>query len=378
MRALMAASSVGLLIGAAFGAVWLGGTLAHEASLREQADQIQKLSHQDGQTDLADLDAADNGALNSAAMSIASRFSRFNDQGADNALQAQNMNALRTSSYVRGEKVQALQLRATLMDDTANATVSDHPVAVRAASSFKFAKSNQNDLDCLNQAVYYEARGEGQDGMRAVAQVIVNRVRNPSYPKSVCAVVYQGAAQGACQFSFACNDAMTAPVERSAWRRARDIARSALNGYVMKDVGTATSFHTVSVHPGWSATMQRVATIGSHIFYQFRGHGARLSDDVQPSSTPAPQMIADRDQAHDDAANKTALLNALSLNAAQAEPKPVAASAQVGGQAARDIAATVAADKPVAKAAAKMVPGKAPPVKVSEPLQATPPAPAKS
>lgn len=373
MRALMAASSVGLLIGAAFGAVWLGGTLAHEASLREQADQIQKLSHQDGQTDLADLDAANDGALNSAAMSIASRFSRFNDQGADNALQAQNMNALRTSSYVRGEKVQALQLRATLMDDTANATVSDHPVAVRAASSFKFAKSNQNDLDCLNQAVYYEARGEGQDGMRAVAQVIVNRVRNPGYPKSVCAVVYQGAAQGACQFSFACNDSMTAPIERGAWRRARDIARSALNGYVMRDVGTATSFHTVSVHPGWSATMQRVATIGSHIFYQFRGHGARLTDDVQPSSAPATQMIAEREPTPGDATGKTALLNALSLNAAQAasEPKPVAASAQVAGQAARDIATTLAADKTPAKTTAK-----ATAVKTSDALPAAPAAPA--
>jgi spore germination cell wall hydrolase CwlJ-like protein len=348
----MAASSVGLLIGASFGAVWLGGHVAHEASLREQADQIQHLSHHDGQTDLADLDSAGDATIDSGAMSIASRFSRFDGQGADNALQAQSLSALRTSSYVRGEKALALQasLRGTLMDDSANATVSDHPVAVRAASSFKFAKSNQNDLDCLNQAVYYEARGEGQDGMRAVAQVIVNRVRNPSYPKSVCAVVYQGAAQGACQFSFACNDAMAAPVERSAWRRARDVARAALDGYVMKDVGTATSFHTVSVNPGWSATMQRVATIGSHIFYQFRGHGARLSNDVQPSA--APQLIADRDAdpAPVEGADKTALLNALSLNAAHTEAaKPVAAAAQINGQAARDIAAAVATEKAPAK-----------------------------
>jgi hypothetical protein len=84
-------------------------------------------------------------------------------------------------------------------------------------------------------------------------------------------------------------------------------------------------------------------------------------------------MIADRSQAPDDAAGKTALLNALSLNAAHAasEPKPVAASAQIAGQAARDITTTLAADKTPAKATAK-----ATAVKTSDALPATPAAPA--
>lgn len=346
----MAASSVGLLVGAAFGAAWLGGHIAHENSLREQADQIQKLSHQNGQVDLADLNAADSGApLDAGAMSIAERFSRFDHQGADNARQAQAqkeaMNALRTTSYIRGEKAQALQaslqtsLRGALIDDAQAASVSDHPVAARAASAFKFANHNQNDLDCLSQAVYYEARGEGQDGMRAVAQVIVNRVRNPNYPHSICAVVYQGASNGgACQFSFACDDSIGAPVERSAWRRARAVAKAALDGYVMSGVGTATSFHTVSVHPGWSATMQRVATIGSHVFYTFRGRSTQLNGVVRPSDTPAPVTVAERS---DDNA-RTALLNALARDAgAEKAARPVAASAQIEGRAAHDIAAAV-------------------------------------
>ncbi|HYG27968.1 MAG TPA: cell wall hydrolase, partial [Caulobacteraceae bacterium] len=109
-----------------------------------------------------------------------------------------------------------------------------------------FRSGAQSDLDCLTEAVYYEARGEGAAGQAAVAQVVLNRVRHPSFPKSVCAVVYQG-----CQFSFACDGSTRRARERGAWNRAREVASKALAGAVAANVGNATHFHTVHVAPQW-------------------------------------------------------------------------------------------------------------------------------
>ncbi|MDI7776279.1 cell wall hydrolase [Asticcacaulis sp. EMRT-3] len=326
---------MGLLVGAAFGATWLGGHLARESSLRAEAGHLNQLAalSQSGQASAAAFDSGK--GFDKGAMHIAMRFSRLNDTGADNPLLAQNLNALHTSNYVRTGKAQLL--RASLLTDQADTIIADHPAPLRAASAFALKAHNQNDADCLTQAVYYEARGEGTEGMRAVAQVILNRVRHPAYPKSICSVVYQGAAQHtACQFSFVCNGAMTAPVKSRAWKRARNVADAALNGYVMKAVGTATSFHTVNVHPSWSATMQKVAQIGSHIFYQFRGRATQIADarDVHPS-TDIPALNTPAHQAA-----QTALLNTLSRETAT-EARPVAASAEIRGQAALDIAAAL-------------------------------------
>jgi len=80
-----------------------------------------------------------------------------------------------------------------------------------AANAYVFAAHTPIDrmrsLDCLAQAVYYEARSEGENGERAVAQVVLNRVRHPAWPNSVCGVVYQGPmrAGGGCQFTFTCD-----------------------------------------------------------------------------------------------------------------------------------------------------------------------------
>ena len=121
------------------------------------------------------------------------------------------------------------------------------------------ALDQSRDLECLTQAVYYEARGEGRDGMKAVAQVVLNRARHPAFPKTVCAVVYQGANRGSgCQFSFTCNGAMRGAVNRSAWNRAREVATKALSGQVFSAVGNATPFHTTAVSASWSKHLIRV------------------------------------------------------------------------------------------------------------------------
>ena len=157
------------------------------------------------------------------------------------------------------------------------------------------------ELDCLTQAVYFEARGESARGQQAVATVIMNRVKNPNFPKTVCGVVYQGSARrNGCQFSFACDGAAERVVEQTAWRRAHAVAARVLSGALLRDVGSATHFHTTGVSPDWGSRMLRVAQVGLHVFYRFNPNaprapvlaGGKDDDAVFTSSTsPAPTEI---------------------------------------------------------------------------------------
>ncbi|MEO8112969.1 MAG: cell wall hydrolase [Phenylobacterium sp.] len=166
------------------------------------------------------------------------------------------------------------------------------PAEPRPADRYHLATAldSSRDLDCLTSAVYFEARGESPRGQAAVAQVVLNRVRHPSFPKTVCGVVFQGAARHTgCQFSFACDGSMHRGREANAWNRARKVAAGALSGVVLADVGAATHFHTTNVAPGWGPRMLRVAQVGLHVFYRFnaRGHAPALADQpVFASTTP--------------------------------------------------------------------------------------------
>ena len=127
-------------------------------------------------------------------------------------------------------------------------------------------------LECLTAAIYYEARSEPPDGQRAVAQVVLNRVRHRAFPGSICGVVFQGSQRRTgCQFSFTCDGAMRRPREPGAWARAREVAEAALAGHVHAPVGLATHFHTTAIRPWWAASMRHAVTVGSHIFYRWPG-----------------------------------------------------------------------------------------------------------
>lgn len=129
-----------------------------------------------------------------------------------------------------------------------------------------------NALRCMTQAIYYEAANEPVDGRRAVAQVVLNRVRHPAYPKSVCEVVYQGAErQTGCQFSFTCDGSLLRQPMARQWQEAGQIAREALAGRVERDVGTATHYHADYVLPRWAFEMDKIAQLGRHLFYRFEG-----------------------------------------------------------------------------------------------------------
>lgn len=142
------------------------------------------------------------------------------------------------------------------------------PFRLTAADELVEARST----GCLAAAVYYEAASEGEEGERAVAQVVLNRLRHPAFPKSVCSVVFQGADRlTGCQFTFTCDGSLRRVPSAAGWRRAEQIAKAALQGEVYKPVGHATHYHTNWVVPPWSASLDKVAIVGSHLFFRWTG-----------------------------------------------------------------------------------------------------------
>jgi len=127
-------------------------------------------------------------------------------------------------------------------------------------------------VHCLTQAIYYEAAREPLKGQEAVAQVVLNRMRHPAYPKSVCGVVFQGAARiTGCQFTFTCDGSLRWAPQPGLWRQAENVARRALAGYVDKQVGSATHYHAAYVSPYWAPTLVKMTQVGQHIFYRWTG-----------------------------------------------------------------------------------------------------------
>lgn len=126
-------------------------------------------------------------------------------------------------------------------------------------------------LRCMSQAIYYEAANEPETGKRAVAQVVINRLRHPAYPNSVCGVVYEGANAPVCQFSFTCDGSLLRTPMARQWSESHRIAAEALAGTTEPAVGTATNYHADYVVPRWAFTLGKLAQIGRHIFYRLPG-----------------------------------------------------------------------------------------------------------
>ncbi len=127
-------------------------------------------------------------------------------------------------------------------------------------------------IECLAQAVYYEAASEGADGGRAVAQVVLNRMRHPGYPSTVCGVVYQGSERVmGCQFTFTCDGSLLRRPNAAMFAAAKKIAIEALAGRVFAPVGHATNYHADYVLPYWASSLDKQVQIGRHIFYRLKG-----------------------------------------------------------------------------------------------------------
>ncbi len=269
-----AAAVFGAVVGLGIGCAYLGGTVARATTVRAQAERLEGATAA-GFTEEALAAAA--GGLDASALTIARRHDPYTVAGsAQRDRQAELMTA--RLEQLRPDARRNDLRRASLTDIAA------------AARPFRIdnALDASRDLECLTQAAYYEARGEGSDGMRAVVQVVLNRARHPAFPRSVCGVVFQGSGRRVgCQFSFTCDGSMRGAVNRSAWNRARTVASAALSGAVYAGVGNATFFHTTGVSPSWRNSFLRVSQVGSHIFYRFGGRSGSanaFSYSARPSS----------------------------------------------------------------------------------------------
>jgi spore germination cell wall hydrolase CwlJ-like protein len=310
-RALTNAAVVGSCVGLGLGAAYLAGGMARAVNDHARSERLAQAAA-DGFSEVTlQRDAA---AMDPGVIRVAARHDRLS--GADIRAATEASRAL---------------LRATTLSPLQTAGALD----------------SSRELECLTQAVYFEARGETPTGQAAVAQVVLNRVKHPAFPNSVCAVVFQGAAKRrGCQFSFACDGSMRAGREAAAWRRAQKVASRALGGFRVASVGAATHFHTVQVSPNWGASLQRVSQVGLHVFYKFGRPGQRTQlAAVQPKAEPA--VLIGLPTAQGEASTELRLTPALATQPVSA-PAPAATDA---ASAASEAAAVTVSQAPAAKAA---------------------------
>lgn len=137
-------------------------------------------------------------------------------------------------------------------------------------------------IECLTQAIYYEARNESEEGQAAVAEVVINRSRAGNYPRDICQVVFQRNSR-TCQFTFTCDGSIgRGRVNPAAWSRAEKIAREVHAGRTPLLPGTSVNYHANYVRPSWGQRLQKVRQIGAHIFY------GRALNGSTPGSAPMP------------------------------------------------------------------------------------------
>lgn len=247
---------------------------------------------------------------------------------------------------------------AALLDElkpfTPPSTYDPGPAAAPYIFKGRTALDNLRAQLCLTSAIYYEAANEPDEGQRAVAQVVLNRVRHPAWPNTVCDVVYQGTERDgvSCQFTFACDGAMARQPALAQWARARRVAIAALAGYVHRPVGLATHYHTMAVSPSWNKTMVPTGIFGAHIFWRWPGgaggpaafHNRYAGGEPVPG--PRPKLNPPLPSAAEMSAQLAALGQSLAVPA-DLPPQPsgsVWAQAQPVGQA-TVAAPSVAADR---------------------------------
>jgi len=290
-RGLVGAVLVGSITGLALGGVYLLGGLAQSASTHARVARLAEGASGEF-SDAAMLSAStrmDPGALAVAKRHDPYLFAALDQRDRQSQMLAARLEGAGAASLLPGQsgRTGPLMLRASF----------GSAFNVGGASPFQLgnALASSRELECLADAVYYEARGETPSGQAAVAQVVMNRVRHPAFPKSICGVVFQGAYhRTGCQFSFACDGSMRRARDIGAWARARKVAARALAGDGSSTVGSATHFHTINVSPGWGPRMLRIAQVGMHIFYRFgRGGGSSFAPSHLPTADDiAPSEIA--------------------------------------------------------------------------------------
>jgi spore germination cell wall hydrolase CwlJ-like protein len=161
--------------------------------------------------------------------------------------------------------------------------------------NFRYKGESQAEFEarerrCLATAIYFEARGEPVRGQVAVGQVILNRVRSPLFPQTVCGVVYQGQMHPGCQFSFTCDGHTDSPRNDAQWALAQSIAKKIMGGELwLPEIGYSTYYHANYVNPYWKGDMSKIDKIGRHIFYKRRNEApyeVEASDETGSDGSP--------------------------------------------------------------------------------------------
>ena len=153
--------------------------------------------------------------------------------------------------------------------DAASIEAARVEVAQREAAR---AQRRENELQCLAQNIYFEARGEPLTGQYAVAEVTLNRTQAPNFPHTICAVVHEmrwdpNLQRMTADFSWTELGALSAD-DGPAWKRAMDVASAAYDDLHDPVVPGALFYHATSVRPAWAKTRTAIAKIGNHVFYK--------------------------------------------------------------------------------------------------------------
>jgi len=270
--------AVAIFAGLTSGGAYAIGAVARAAVSHARIERLARTAANGFSDQALEANTVDPGAL-----AIAHRHDPYNASPPGTDRLASYAGALAARRPVADPRLR----RIALLDASYASTTPARPFHLRGVLD------ESRDLECLTQAVYYEARGESGEGQAAVAQVVLNRTRHPAFPSTVCGVVFQGAGSSRCQFSFACDGSVGRPVDNRAWRRAEKVAARALDGFVMARVGAATHFHTVALSPAWGPKLLKVAQVGAHVFYRFsgrRGSASAFEDTPEPSA-PAPVLV---------------------------------------------------------------------------------------
>jgi spore germination cell wall hydrolase CwlJ-like protein len=169
-------------------------------------------------------------------------------------------------------------------------SIAYHPS--QAGLAFKSKGESQAEFEererrCLATAIYFEARGESRSGQIAVGQVILNRVRSPNFPETICGVVYQGQMAPGCQFSFACDGKTDIPRNDAQWAQAQALAKKITSGQEwLAEIGYSTYYHANYVRPNWVGDMSKIDKIGRHIFYKKRYEQPYVVEASAPGTAP--------------------------------------------------------------------------------------------
>lgn len=213
------------------------------------------------------------GVLAVAGVGVAFVIGNPNPSRAEAAISIRAAEVAQLQSLDKGAQADVLIEGASAQERNALIPMSTLPLT-RVGGFDAIGRGNSqysSALTCMTQAIYYEAANEPRQGKRAVAQVVLNRLKHPAFPRSVCGVVYEGVYQPVCQFSFTCDGALARQPLARQWRESEAVAREMLAGGTEQSVGTATHYHADYVVPRWAYTLSKIDKVGTHIFYRFPG-----------------------------------------------------------------------------------------------------------